>query len=221
MKYCTRCGKGNNDSDKFCGYCGKDFSHKTFRKNVINLEGLKELFTKKQTWISIGTIIGILIVRFFVFGGSSELTQEEFESKLKSVSDEKINLTFVKLVELDNGEDLYGANYEGVLITVAQDKDKHFVLPYIVTIPNGDGDRGVNEIILGKYQELITSLVGVADPKLSVEERQRLINNDLDFNNQIMTGEGHSTTKNRLKYNLVGSTNSSTGYMFKIELDKK
>ncbi|MGX5608958.1 zinc ribbon domain-containing protein [Bacillus cereus] len=221
MKYCTRCGKGNNDSDNFCGYCGEDFSHRTSRKNVMSSERLKGLFTKKQTWILIGTIIGILIVKFFVFGSSSELTQKEFESKLKSVSEGKIDITFVKLVELNNGDDLYGANYEGVLITVAQDKDKHFVLPYIVTIPDGNGERGVNEIILGKYQELITALVGVANQKLSVEERQRLINNDLDFNNQIMTGEGHSTTKNGLKYNLVGSTNSSTGYMFKIELDKK
>ncbi|GAB6440919.1 hypothetical protein bcgnr5369_03060 [Bacillus cereus] len=221
MKYCTRCGKGNGDSDKFCGYCGKDFSHRASRKDILSLERLKELFTKKQTWILIGTIIGILIVKFFVFGSSSELTQEEFESRLKSVSDGKINLTFVELVKEKDGKAMYGANYEGVLITVIQDKDKHFVLPYGVTIPNGNGEKGVNEIILGKYQELITALVGVADQTLSAEERQRLINEDLDFNNQIMTGEWHSTTKNGLKYNLIGHTNAGTGYMFDIELDKK
>ncbi|PDZ95003.1 hypothetical protein CON36_30720 [Bacillus cereus] len=220
MKYCTKCGKENCDSDKFCGYCGNDFSHGTFRGNIMSLEGLKGLFTKKQTWISIGIIIGILIVKFFVFGGSSELTKEEFESKLKSVSDGKINLAFVPLVE-EEGKALYGANYEGLIITVTQDKDKHFVLPYGVAIPNGNGEKGVNEIIIGKYQELITALVGVADQKLSVEERQRLINNDLDFNNQIMTGEWHSTTRNGLKYNLIGHTNADTGYMFDIELDKK
>ncbi|PGP21060.1 hypothetical protein COA01_16100 [Bacillus cereus] len=221
MKYCTRCGKGNGDSDKFCGYCGEDFSHRVSRKEILSLERLKELFTKKQTWILIGTIIGILIAKLLVFGSNSELTQEEFESKLKSVSDGKINLTFVELVKEKDGKAMYGANYEGVLITVVQDKDKHFVLPYGVTIPNGNGEKGVNEIILWKYQELITALVGVADQTLSAEERQRLINNDLDFNNQIMTGEWHSTTRNGLKYNLVGNINADTGYMFDIELEKK
>lgn len=36
MKYCTQCGKENDDSNKFCGYCGEDFNHRTVRENVMS-----------------------------------------------------------------------------------------------------------------------------------------------------------------------------------------
>ncbi|PEU06638.1 hypothetical protein CN524_22930 [Bacillus sp. AFS019443] len=36
MKYCTQCGKENDDNNKFCGHCGEDFSQKTVRENVVS-----------------------------------------------------------------------------------------------------------------------------------------------------------------------------------------
>ncbi|MDI6680007.1 zinc ribbon domain-containing protein [Bacillus wiedmannii] len=36
MKYCTQCGKENDSSNKFCGYCGEDFNHRTVRENAMS-----------------------------------------------------------------------------------------------------------------------------------------------------------------------------------------
>lgn len=76
MKYCTKCGNENNDSNRFCGHCGEDFSHNTVRENVVsNSSNSIEIFSLVGfilgivCWfINLWGIVGIIAIVFSILG---------------------------------------------------------------------------------------------------------------------------------------------------------
>ncbi|MFJ8526912.1 zinc-ribbon domain-containing protein [Bacillus sp. NPDC094106] len=78
MKYCTQCGNENDDGNKFCGHCGEDFGHKTFRgdvmtnsnsNNSIEVFSLVGFITGLIAWfINLWGLVGITAIVFSVLG---------------------------------------------------------------------------------------------------------------------------------------------------------
>lgn len=76
MRYCTKCGNENNDSNSLCGHCGEDFSHKIVKENVmsnsnngIQIFSLVGFITGSICWfINLWGIVGIIAIIFSVLG---------------------------------------------------------------------------------------------------------------------------------------------------------
>lgn len=180
------------------------------------MKKVQELMMKYRMWM-VG-IAGVFFIWFFFFRGSDGLTQKEFEEHLKENSNGKIVVTEAKVEPYPNSKrSLYTAKWNGFLISANVDENGKMELPYgILTGPAGLLD----EIALGQYQELMQGLSKMADPTLSQEEFERLILNDLNFNNQLMTGQEHTTSKNDLTYRLDGGGGPTTILTFLVT-DKK
>ncbi|MCY8549360.1 hypothetical protein MOD25_05520 [Bacillus haynesii] len=172
-------------------------------KRVSNEElpsfDIKKAILKHKKWI-VG-VVGVLIIWYIFFGGNSGLTQKQFENKLSDLSDGMIQVTNPKIEKLSDEGFLYMADWNGFTITAKVDKKNNFILPYSVLAPQSGR---LNEISLGQYQELIKTLSGIADSKLSGDERDHLVLNELNFSNWIINGGDASTSKNGLKYTLSG-----------------
>ncbi|GAB6460809.1 hypothetical protein bcgnr5390_10760 [Bacillus luti] len=176
----------------------------------------KNYIEKYRLWIA--GVAAIFFVWFFFFRGDGSLTQSQFEEKLKSDSGGKITVTKGEISPISKGNGLYMGEWNGLKISAKADENRNILPPYwVVTPPAGLMD----EIALGQYQELIQYVSMIADPSLSSKDAQHLINNELNFNNQIMTGEDHSTTKNNYKYELSGGGKETTWFSFMIVKDDK
>ena len=188
-------------------------------KRVSNEElpssDIKKAILKHRKWI-IG-VIGIFIIWYILFGRNSGLTQKQFENKLSDLSDGMIQVTNPKIEKLSDEGFLYMADWNGFTIAARIDKKNNFILPFSILAPQSGR---LNEIALGQYQELIKALSGVADPKLSMDERDHLVLHDLNFNNWIINGGNTSTSKNGLKYTLSGGGEPQSISTFIIEEKK-
>ncbi|MCW9134310.1 zinc ribbon domain-containing protein [Bacillus paramycoides] len=84
MKYCTQCGKENDDSSKFCGNCGEDFNPTIVRENIIsnsNSNNGIEVFSLVSfiigliSWfLNLWGIVGITAIIFSIFGLNKKVT---------------------------------------------------------------------------------------------------------------------------------------------------
>ncbi|MBO1626997.1 hypothetical protein [Bacillus arachidis] len=74
----------------------------------------------------------------------------------------------------------------------------------------------MDEIVLGQYHDLVQYLIRISNPKLSIDEVQLLVDNELNFNQQIMTGEKHTTSKNNMYYQISGGGKPVNFYSFMI-----
>jgi len=171
---------------------------------------MKELFVQYRKWIV--AAVAILVIWKLAFGGNEGLTKEEFEEGLKTISDGRIVIADSKFIN-EKKNSLYMAEWNGFTIT-AKVEDNRLVLPYgILTYPVGQLD----EISLGQYRQLAADLSGLADSKLSVDERNSLIDNELNFNHFIMNGGDYSTSKNGLNYLFSGATNPNVVSTFLVK----
>ncbi|MEN7388394.1 hypothetical protein [Bacillus licheniformis] len=173
-------------------------------KRVSNEElpssDIKKAILKHRKWI-IG-VIGIFIIWYIFFGRNSGLTQKQFENKLSDLSDGMIRITDSRIEKTNDGSSVYMAKWNGLTITATVDGKNNIVLPYGVIAPS---PNQMNEISLGQFQEVSKALSGVADSKLSKDDRDHLILNDLNFNEVVETGTKHSTSKNGKDYDIIGS----------------
>lgn len=177
---------------------------------------LKEFIIKNKIWLLV--IAGVLIIGYFFFGGTSGLTKEQFEDELQKMSDGKIAIVDSEVAAITKDKSLYNASWNGIKISAGIDKDNNITMPFLIgTPPAGQ----VDEILLGQYQELIQHISRIADPKLSAEDAQHLIANELNFNNQIMTGEKHTAIKHDILFDLSGGGKSTTWFTFMITPSKQ
>jgi len=176
---------------------------------------MKEVFLKYRKWIVL--IVVVLILGKLFFGGSKGYTTEEFEKEVQDASEGKIVLTNSKIERLKESEDdLYFTEWNGnkVMLSLEDDKVK---LPCLITTPPAGL---MDEIAIGQYHEFIQVLSSVLDEDLSLEDSDKLISNDLNFNHQIMNGTEHTTTNNEIKYTLGGGGKETTWYSLMIEREK-
>lgn len=165
--------------------------------------------TTNNIWRVINThkrlIIAIFVIAtvgYLVFGRSSGLTQEKFQDKIYKVSNGVIDINDSKIEKVNDGSSVYMAKWNGFTITASVDSKNRIIFPYgVIGLPSNQMD----EISLGQYQEIMKALSSVADSKLSDEDKERLILNELNFNNVIETGTKHSASKNGIRYELIGS----------------
>ncbi|MBE7122938.1 hypothetical protein [Bacillus cereus] len=186
-------------------------------KKAMVLENIKGILKKKHTWILIGTILSIFIAKSLFFSSGSGLTHKEFEDELKSMSDGKISIVDSEVIPDKDGESIYKAKWNGINIVIKIDKHEKMVLPYIVM---SQPKYMLNEISIGQYQELITNLSRLADPKFSDSDSEHLITNDLNFNVVVMSGQEHSTSKHGISYSLAELDSNNT-YSFIVQPEKK
>lgn len=66
---------------------------------------LKEFAIRHKMWI-LG-IVGLLIIWYFFFGRTSGLTKEQFEDKLKEMSDGKIAIVDSEVAVITKDKSLY------------------------------------------------------------------------------------------------------------------
>ncbi|MES9696965.1 hypothetical protein ABWK42_06595 [Bacillus sp. JJ927] len=163
-------------------------------------------------------VIGLLAIWFLFFrdsSGGGTLTQKEFENKLKDLSNGKITITDSKSKPFDKGDGtgLYTANWNGFMITSRLEKNGKLSNTYgVITKQAGYMD----EISLGQYHDLIQYLIRISNPDLSVDDVQLIVDNELNFNQQIMTGEKHTTSKGGMYYQISGGEKPVNFYMFMI-----
>ncbi|POI14594.1 hypothetical protein C2145_20645 [Bacillus velezensis] len=147
-------------------------------------------------------IVIIATVGYLVFGRSSGLTQDKFQDKIYKVSNGVIDINDSKIEKVNDGSSVYMAKWNGFTITASVDSKDRIIFPYgVIGLPSNQMD----EISLGQYQEIMKALSSVADSKLSDEDKELLILNELNFNNVIETGTKHSASKNGIKYELIGT----------------
>lgn len=67
MKFCTKCGKENNDENKFCIGCGASFESNEQKEMTVDATVTNEVNnTKKSTLNLVGMILGIISVSLIV-----------------------------------------------------------------------------------------------------------------------------------------------------------
>ncbi|WP_439874947.1 hypothetical protein ACSLGG_02920 [Bacillus mycoides] len=162
-------------------------------------------------------VIGLLAIWFIFFRGSSggELTQKEFEDKLKEISNGKITITDSKAEPFEKGDGtgLYTANWNGFMISTRLEKNGKLANTYaVITKQAGYMD----EIAIGQYHDLMQYLIRISNPKLSVDDVQMIVDNELNFNQQIMTGDKHTTSKDNMYYQISGGGKPINFYSFLI-----
>lgn len=167
--------------------------------------------------LPIAIAVGILMVWFIFFRGSGSsgiLTQQEFEDKLKEMSNGKIVISDSKIKMYESGDGgVYTANWNGFLITDRVDKNKKLDRTFgVMTKQAGYMD----EISIGQYHDLVVYLTRLSNPKMSVDEANVLIDTGLNFNQQITTGEEHETSKGDLYYRLNGGKKDINFFAFLI-----
>ncbi|MDM5193632.1 hypothetical protein QUF93_13865 [Bacillus hominis] len=177
---------------------------------------LKEFVINNKTWI-LG-IAGLLIICYFLFGKTNGLTREQFEDKLKEMSNGKIAIVDSEVSEITKDKSLYNASWNGMGISAGIDKDNNITMPFLIGIKPGGQ---INEITIGQYQELIQHISRIVDPKLSEEDAQHLITNELNFNNYIMNREKHSTIKHDIRYELSPGGDSAPWFTLMITPSKQ
>lgn len=165
-------------------------------------------------------IVGVLLllVVWFIFfrgsGSSGILTQQEFEDKLKEMSNGKIVISDskIKMYESEDGG-VYSANWNGFMLSSRVNKDKKLDRTFsIITKQAGYMD----EISIGQYHDLVVYLTRLSNEKMSVDEANVLVDTGLNFNQQITTGEQHETSKGDLYYRLSGGKKDINFFSFLI-----
>lgn len=161
-------------------------------------------------------IIGLLAIWLLFFRSSSgTLSQEEFENMIKDLSNGKITITDSKSNQFDKGDGtgLFTANWNGFMITSKLENNGKLSNTYsLITKQAGYMD----EISLGQYHDLIQYLIRISNPDLSVNDVQLIVDNELNFNQQIMTGEKHTISKDNMYYQISGGGKPENFYSFMI-----
>lgn len=171
----------------------------------------------KAYMIPIAGVLTLLAIWFIFFRGSSSsgiLTQQEFEDKLKEMSNGKIVISDakIKMYESEDGG-LYTANWNGFTISSRVDKGKKLDRTFsVITKQAGYMD----EIAIGQYHDLVVYLTRLSNEKMTVDEANVLIDTGLNFNQQITTGEKHETSKGDLYYSLSGGKKDINFFSFLI-----
>ncbi len=66
MKYCTNCGKENEDQVKFCSACGKEFGENATEEGVVAVQPVFQVKPKKNSGMAIAgfvlSLVGVLII---------------------------------------------------------------------------------------------------------------------------------------------------------------
>ncbi|WP_462410392.1 hypothetical protein [Neobacillus sp. Marseille-QA0830] len=170
--------------------------------------------------LSVGVILLLFIIAWNYNGlrpsGINGWTQSQFEDEFRTMSNGKIDINDSEISQIKGDIALYMARWNGFKIS-AKVQNNHLVLPFmVITPPVGQ----MNEILIRQYEELTQDLVGIADPQLSVEDRQLIIQNSLDFNNQVQNGTDNNTLKNGISYELKGGENPES-FLFFMALESK
>lgn len=165
-------------------------------------------------------IIGVIIlfgVWFLFFRSTGEkgvIPIDEFQNKLKEYSNGQIVLSDIKEEPAEIGGYVFQAKYNGFVITMGLDDDKKVRTDSLVVVGKRVG--GMNEISIGQYHDLVLGVIRATNPKLSVDDAVHLLDNELNFNEQIMTGSDHTTSKNDMYYNLQGGKSETDFLYFSI-----
>ncbi|MES9668686.1 hypothetical protein [Bacillus nitratireducens] len=169
----------------------------------------------------IGVIIlfGIWFLFFRSTGEKGVIPIDEFQNKLKEYSNGQIVLTDIKEEPSETGGYTFQARYNGFVLTLGLDDDRKVKTDAIVLVAKKVW--GMNEISIGQYHDLTLSIIRLTNPKLSEKDAQRILDNELNFNEQIMTGSDHTTSRNDLYYNLNGGNEKSEFLYFSIFNEEK
>lgn len=165
-------------------------------------------------------IIGVIIlfgVWFLFFKSTGEkgvIPIDKFQNKLKEYSNGQIVLSDIKEEPAEIGGYVFQAKYNGFVITMGLDDDKKVRTDSLVVVGKRVG--GMNEISIGQYHDLVLGVIRATNPKLSVDDAVHLLDNELNFNEQIMTGSDHTTSKNNMYYNLQGGKSETDFLYFSI-----
>ncbi|MED2869050.1 hypothetical protein P4263_26070 [Bacillus thuringiensis] len=171
-------------------------------------------------------IIGVIILFgvWFLFFRSSGITTQEFEEKLKNLSNGKVMITQSGVAPVDSMDKsegkigMYIANWNGFMISTRVENNNKiedkafFIMSKQVNL--------MDEIAIGQYRELIQYVTRIANPKLSVDEVNHIVDNDLNFNNQIMTGGNNTTSKDGMVYELKGGGEAGV-FTFVVSTEKQ
>ncbi|WP_156575812.1 hypothetical protein [Bacillus luti] len=163
-------------------------------------------------------IAGLLIIGYFFFGRTNGVTKEQFEDKLNEMSDGKIAIVDSEVTLISKDKSLYTASWNGMGISAGVDKDNNITMPFLIGIKPGSQ---INEITIGQYQELIQHIIRINDPKLSEEDVQHLITNELNFNSYITNREKHSIIKHDIRYELSPGGDSAPWFTLVITPSKQ
>lgn len=163
----------------------------------------------------IGVIVLIGVWFLFFRSNGGYISQKDFEDKIKDLSNGKVTITDSKIdvFESGKGEGLYTAKWNGFIISTGVNKSGKLENKFaIMTKQAGYMD----EIAIGQYHELMTYMIRISNPKLSVDEVNLLVDNELNFNQQILTGEKHTTSKGDRYYQMSGGEKPINFFMFMI-----
>ncbi|PHE64314.1 hypothetical protein COF68_05580 [Bacillus toyonensis] len=180
----------------------------------------KEIIMKYRLPIAIA--VGIFMVWFIFFRGSGDkgvIPIDEFQNKLKEYSNGQIVLTEITEEPNEIGGYSFQARYNGFVLTLGLDKDRKVKNDAIVLVAKKVW--GMNEISIGQYHDLALNIIRLTNPKLSEKDAQRILDNELNFNEQVMTGSNNTTSKNDLYYNLNGGNENSEFLYFSIFNEEK
>ncbi|MGN4423550.1 hypothetical protein ACTFQN_06815 [Bacillus cereus group sp. MYBK30-1] len=170
-------------------------------------------------------IIGVIIlfgVWFLFFRSTGEkgvIPIDEFQNKLKEYSNGQIVLSDIKEEPAEIGGYVFQAKYNGFVLTLGLDDDKKVKTDAIAFVAKRVG--GMNEISIGQYHDMVLNIIRLTNPKLSEEDAQHILDNELNFNEQIMTGSDHTTSRNDLYYNLNGGKSETDFLYFSIFNEEK
>ncbi|MGH0429219.1 zinc ribbon domain-containing protein [Bacillus hominis] len=83
MRYCTKCGNGTNEGNKFCGQCGESLSYKMVEESFVNSDSnssievfsLVGFITGLISWfINFWGLIGTIAIVFSILGLNKQVT---------------------------------------------------------------------------------------------------------------------------------------------------
>ncbi len=178
---------------------------------------IKKILSNKYGKIGLA-IFSILTIYHIFFGGNhgvSALEPNDIAPKIKDISNGKIELQHVNVVKRSDYS-LYLAGWNDFMVMGKVNKDNHMATIGVTTTVTTDQ---MDEISLGQYLDFAKDVIGIVNPKLSNNEKDHILQNDLDFNDVLENGIGHTINVDGQKYSLDGGNG---GYLlFSIKDVKK
>lgn len=168
---------------------------------------MKKLWENK--YAKLGLIVGIIIVAYSTFFGGhhtgvSALKADDIAKKVKDESKGKIELQNVEVIKKPHIT-MYNAFWNDYIVTGKVDKNNHMEQISVITKLTVDQ---MDEITIGQYIELAKAVMGIVNPKLSDDEKDHIIQNDLNLNDVMVNGIDHTVTVDGQKYTLMGGNGS-------------
>lgn len=162
-------------------------------------------------------ITTILVVAVIQIGRNldSGLSQDEYEKKVNQLSNGEMKLENIRVKKGKAIEETFTAdvNEKLFIMNLVNDQKIESML-----LSNKAFDSEMNEIDIGKFAKYADVLIQIAEPGLSEKDRTDLLNNQLQFESIVFSGEEnekHTETKNASYTFIYGGNSYNFGIKFK------